>query len=79
MDVVFCRHFKKEMPALKKAPLAGKIGQIILENVSEEAFNEWLEDQIKIINEERLDLSEEKAQRRLFEAMVAYLNIQDLV
>ena len=32
--------------------------------------------QIKIINEERLDLSEESAQIRLYQQMLAYLNFK---
>lgn len=79
MKKIFCRYFKAEKDALNRPPMAGPIGQILLENVSEEAWNEWLEAQIKIINEERLDLSEEKAQRRLFQQMVQFLNIEDVV
>lgn len=76
---VFCRHFKKDLPAMKKAPMPGALGQILLENVSEDAFNEWIEAQIKIINEERLDLSEDRAQRRLYQKMGEFLDITDLM
>lgn len=75
---IFCRHFKQEKDALIEQPMPGSIGQIILENVSQEAWLLWLEDQIKIINEERLDLSEERAQRRLFQQMVEFLNLEEL-
>jgi len=78
-NVVFCRRLKQEKEALLKAPLAGPVGQLILNNVSAEAYNDWLETQIKIINEERLDLSEVGAQERLFGYMVSFLNLEDLV
>lgn len=78
-NTVFCRHFKTEKPGLKKPPLPGPLGQILMDNVSEEAWNEWLEAQIKIINEERLDLSEEKAQKRLFQQMAEFLDVADLM
>lgn len=78
-NLVFCRRLKREMPALVEAPLKGAIGQIILENISEEAFLEWLEVQMKIINEERLDLSEQRAQERLYREMISYLHLEDLV
>lgn len=59
----------KDLPALSEAPLKGPIGQLILDNVSEEAWQEWVEAEIKIINEERLKSSEERSQIRLFEQM----------
>lgn len=73
--LVFCKKYGKELPALEKAPLQGAIGQFIVTHISAEAWAEWLEAQIKIINEQRLDLSEEKAQKRLYEQMVEYLNL----
>lgn len=78
-NLVFCRRLNREMPKMLEAPLKGSIGQIILDNVSKEAFEEWLEVQIKIINEERLDLSDTNAQERLYGQMISYLNLSDLV
>lgn len=77
--MVFCKKFGQELPGLPSAPLKGPVGDVILNHVSEEAWNEWLETQMKIVNEERLDLSEEKAQKRLFEQMVTYLGLNDFV
>ncbi len=77
--MVFCKKLGKNLPALSEAPLKGPVGQVILDNVSEEAWQDWVEAEIKIINEERLDLSEERAQIRLFEQMVEFLSLGDLV
>lgn len=60
---------------LEKAPVPGPLGTIIKDNVSKEQWQEWLELEIKIINEERLDLSEEAARERLFKAMIDFLNL----
>ncbi len=79
MKTVFCKRLGHELPALEHAPMTGEMGQIIWDNISAEAWNEWLETEIKIINEERLDLSEEKAQQRLFEQMINFLNLADLI
>jgi Fe-S cluster biosynthesis and repair protein YggX len=76
---LLCSKFKDERPALLEAPLKGPIGQLILEHVSQDAWNEWVELEIKIINEERLDLSEVKAQKRLFSAMVDFLDLSDYI
>ena len=63
--LVLCRKLNKELPALEQPPLLGKIGVIIVNNCSKEAWDDWLETQIKIINEERLDLSEKHSKERL--------------
>lgn len=73
--LVFCKKYGREMEGLDKAPLQGNIGQYILRHISAQAWQDWVEAQIKIINEERLDLSEEKAQKRLYQQMVEYLNL----
>ena len=78
-NLVFCKKFNKELPSLATAPLLGNVGQVILKNCSRDAWNEWLEVQIKIINEERLDLSEKSAKERLYNAMINFLNIPDLL
>lgn len=78
-STVFCKKFSRELPALKEAPFKGPIGEIIKDNISAQAFNDWIELQIKIINEERLDLSDISGQKRLFERMVEYLGIGDLI
>jgi len=77
MSTVFCKKFKGEKEALESPPLFGPIGKIIFENISKEAFEEWMELEIKIINEERLDLSEKKSQDRLFEAMINFLELEE--
>ncbi len=79
MTTVFCTRLKQELPALEKAPMPGELGDIILHHVSADAWNDWLEAQIKIINEERLDLSEERAQQRLYQQMIQYLGLEDFV
>ncbi len=76
---VFCSKNQEHLPALEKAPLKGKIGEIILAHTSQKAWDEWLDLQMKVINEERLDLSETKAQQRLFELMVEFLKIGEFV
>lgn len=79
MKTVFCKRLNQERPALTEAPFKGPIGELILNNVSAEAFNEWLEIQMKIINEERLDLSEERSQERLYQQLITFLNLADVV
>lgn len=72
---VFCTRLKKEAPALVEAPMPGKLGQEILSKVSEEAWNEWREMQLKIVNEYRLDLSEKEHRKILAQQMRSFLGL----
>ncbi len=59
MNTVFCLKYKKDLPALTKAPFPGPAGDKILENISQRAWEAWLnvqtmhytllKDQVKII------------------------------
>jgi Fe-S cluster biosynthesis and repair protein YggX len=73
---VFCKKLGADSPGLEQAPLKGPVGQLIYDNISEQAWLDWIEAQMKIINELRLDLSEEKAQSKLYEHMIEYLNLR---
>ncbi|MCA9508597.1 MAG: Fe(2+)-trafficking protein [Myxococcales bacterium] len=77
--MVVCKKLARELKGLEQAPLEGPLGQLIKEHISEEAWLDWVEAEMKIINEERLDLSEERSQMRLFEEMIGFLNLQDVI
>ena len=64
---VHCVKYNKELRALDKAPFPGPAGQEILEKVSEQAWNDWLNFQTILINENRLNLMEESARNFLTE------------
>lgn len=70
--MVMCVKYKKEMEGLPAPPLPGKLGQRIFENVSRQAWKDWLRRQIMIINEKRLDLADPDAHKILDEAMEKY-------
>ena len=46
-------------------PLPGEIGQRIYENVSKQAWQEWLAHQTMLINENRLNIRDPEARRFL--------------
>lgn len=55
--LVNCIKMNKELPGLDAPPIEGEVGQKVYENVSKEAFKQFLEHFKMIINEYRLDLS----------------------
>jgi Fe-S cluster biosynthesis and repair protein YggX len=55
--IVNCIKLGREMPGLNSPPMPGELGQKIYENVSRQAWNEFVEYFKMIINEYRLDLT----------------------
>lgn len=54
---VHCIKYKQDLPGLKSQPLPGELGKQIFENVSQNAWNEFIEFFKMVINEYRLDLT----------------------
>ena len=75
MNKIFCKYLKKESLALKQQPLPGDIGAKILANTSKEAWQLWLKEQVKLINENKLNLTEQKTKDFLLEKMHDFLNL----
>ena len=72
MRTVNCIKLNKELEALDRAPYPGELGKKILESVSKEAWQEWLEYQTMLINENSLNLFEESSQSYLKQQMEIY-------
>lgn len=61
--LVKCVKFGRELPGLDEPPWSGELGQRIYENVSEQAWNLWVEQLKMMINEFRLNPSTPEAQQ----------------
>lgn len=75
---VFCRKYQKEMEGLDFAPFHGAKGQIF-ENVSKQAWQEWLQHQTTLINEKRLNVFEPEAKKFLEEQREKFFNNDESV
>ena len=71
--VVFCLKYNAEMPALFQAPFPGAEGIKILENISAQAWQEWLEMQTMFINENQLNMMDSDARVFLAERRNEFL------
>jgi Fe-S cluster biosynthesis and repair protein YggX len=58
---VFCIRHQQDLEALDFAPLPGDLGKRIFDQVSKQAWGEWLAHQTMLINENRLSPIEPKA------------------
>jgi len=54
--IVECRKFGKPLPGLDFPPFPGEKGEDIFNNVSRQAWQEWLGHQTTLINEKRLNV-----------------------
>jgi Fe-S cluster biosynthesis and repair protein YggX len=70
---VKCVMLKREAPGLARPPYPGPLGQRIFENVSQEAWGQWVKHQVMLINEHRLSPIEPKARKFLETEMEKFL------
>ena len=71
--MVHCKKLNKELPGMARPPYPGELGQKIFENISQEAWMAWLNQQTMLINEYRLSMIDPKAQSFLREEMEKFL------
>lgn len=62
---------------LPKPPFRGRLGDWIFKNVSEQKWNSWIAQGTKVINELRLDLSQERDAETYDQHMREYLGIDE--
>jgi Fe-S cluster biosynthesis and repair protein YggX len=67
--MVRCVVLKKEAEGLDYVPVPGELGRKIYDSVSKEAWDQWTRLQTMLINEYRLNLADERAQRILMEKL----------
>lgn len=69
---VNCIKLGKQAEGLDAPPYPGDLGQRLYQEVSKQAWQEWLEHQTRLINEYRLVLADAKARKFLAEEMQKY-------
>lgn len=63
--MVNCVKLNREAEGLDRKPYPGELGQRIFDNVSKEAWQEWLKFQTMLINENRLSPVDPKSRQFL--------------
>ena len=71
---VLCSRYKKRMPGLDAPPFPGDGGRHIYENVSQQAWREWLQLQTMLINERQLNMMDLGARAYLNEQRELFLS-----
>jgi Fe-S cluster biosynthesis and repair protein YggX len=74
---ITCKKLGKELKGLDKPPFPGPLGKRIFDEISEEAWAQWKDLQIKIINEYRLNLADRKDYDVLLNQMMLFLGFAE--
>jgi Fe-S cluster biosynthesis and repair protein YggX len=75
--IVHCRHLKKDLPGLDRAPYKNELGRKIYEEVSKEAWQQWLKDSVKYINTYRVDLAAPEGQKFMLGECAKYFGFEE--
>ena len=67
--MVQCIKLGRQAEGLEYPPYPGALGKRIYDNVSKEAWAQWLRQQTMLVNENRLNLADPKARKYLAEQM----------
>lgn len=76
--MIFCQKLQKQATPLSFAPFPGELGQRILENISAEAWQLWMNHQTMLINEKHLNLMEPESRAYLVAEMEKFFFGGDL-
>ncbi|MCI5072862.1 oxidative damage protection protein [bacterium] len=71
--IIHCQKLKKNLPALSEAPLPGDFGQKVLNHISAQAWEMWIEEQTKLINEHKLQLFKKESRDLLLKKAEEFL------
>ena len=73
MRTVHCIVLKRAAEGLGKPPYPGDLGDRIYQNISKEAWNEWLQRLVLIINENRLSTADSEHIKLIEQHMLGFL------
>lgn len=77
-ELIFCVYLSKMASRLEKPPMPGEMGKVIYENISQDAWDSWLEMQTKLMNEHRFDPMNRKDREKIRSHMMSFLKLNDL-
>ncbi len=69
---VQCVLLQREAPGLETLPYPGELGQRIFENVSREAWQQWMGRQTLLINEYRINPLDPKSRKFIEDEMLSF-------
>ena len=74
---IFCRRYQKELEGLERPPYPGAKGQDLYDNISKQAWGDWMKYQTMLINERQLNMMDLTARAYLNEQMDKFFAGED--
>lgn len=71
--MIQCIKLKTEAEGLEFPPYPGEVGTKIWQSISKEAWQQWIDVQTRLVNENRLNLADARARKYLREQMEKFL------
>lgn len=71
--LIHCAKLNKEAEGFSEPPMPGELGKKIYERISREAWQQWLDHQTMLINENRLSMIDPKSREFLKQEMDKFL------
>jgi Fe-S cluster biosynthesis and repair protein YggX len=71
--MVHCAHLKKDAEGLDFPTYPGELGKRIYNEISKEAWAMWLKHQTMLVNENRLNLADQRSRQYLARQMEQFL------
>jgi Fe-S cluster biosynthesis and repair protein YggX len=75
--IVHCRLLKKDLPGLDRPPYRNELGKRLFEEVSKEAWQQWLKDSVRFINTYRVDLAASEGQKFMLKQCAIYFGYEE--
>ena len=72
-NLIYCKKLHEEKPQLEHPPFPGELGEKIYAEISAEAWQMWLDRQVMIINEYRLNTRDPQSRTFLETSMTKFL------
>ncbi|CAL4325220.1 Probable Fe(2+)-trafficking protein [Buchnera aphidicola (Thelaxes suberi)] len=70
--IIFCKYFKKKKEGLDYVTYPGKIGLRIYNEISMQAWKQWIKKQTILINEKKLNLQNIEDRKKIEKKMINY-------
>jgi Fe-S cluster biosynthesis and repair protein YggX len=71
---VFCKLLQQNLPGLDAPPFPGATGQEIFEHISEQAWQQWQDQQTMLINEKHLNMMDKTHRKYLTEQRTLFFS-----
>ncbi len=75
--IVHCRKLNQDLPGLERPPYKNELGQKIFNEISKEAWQQWLKDSVKYINTYRVDLASPEGQKFMLKQCAIYFGFEE--